>query len=270
MGSSHSYGTDFYRTFSAGSRASAEAVVPLVLDLLAPASVVDVGCGIGLWLAEFKRHGLRDVLGVDFGRVPPTELAIGPGEFVAHDLTRPLELGRRFDLAVSVEVAEHLPEGDSRRFVADLVGLAPAVLFSAAVPHQGGVGHVNEQWPEYWAERFVDHGYVAVDALRCPIWANPSVEFWYAQNLLLFVEGDELRRHEKLEAAARATDPGALARVHPTLYLASVEAARRPWRSWGGRASGAVRRAAARTSPGRLRARSAGAGAPPSAGPGSD
>lgn len=228
--------------FAAGSGASAEVVVPLVIGLVGPSTVIDVGCGTGLWLREFKRRGVRDVLGIDFCQIPDEEIVLEPEEFVRRDLALTLCLDRHFDLALCLEVAEHLPEPVADRFVADLTRLAPVIVFSAAVPHQGGVGHVNEQWPEYWAEKFLARSYVAADAIRSRIWTHPAVDFWYAQNLLLFVAADELERNEIVRAAAESTDPLALARVHPSLYLASVEAARHPWKTLTSRTSTAIRR----------------------------
>ncbi len=198
-------------------------MAPLVVDLLRPRSVVDVGCGTGLWLAEFKRLGVGDVQGVDLGGQADSDLILSPDEFVRHDLSQPLALGRRFDLAVCLEVAEHLPASAADRIISEVTALAPAVLFSAAIPHQGGVGHVNEQWPEYWAEKFGQHGYRAVDAIRPLIWSDRRVDFWYAQNVLLFVTLDVLESNERLRAAAERTTPLALSRVHPRLYLAKAD-----------------------------------------------
>lgn len=215
------YGFRFHSLRQPGSARSARVVVPLVVDLLHPTSVVDVGCGVGSWLAEFKRLGVPDVLGID-GPAAADLSALEDGELLTHDLSTPIILDRRFDLAVCLEVAEHLPDAAAPAFVAQLVALAPVVLFSAAVPHQGGTGHVNEQWPEYWAEHFARHERVPVDWLRPQLWANPDVDFWYAQNLLLFAHPAFIATDQRLSLAASATRPEALARVHPALYLAKV------------------------------------------------
>jgi 2-polyprenyl-3-methyl-5-hydroxy-6-metoxy-1,4-benzoquinol methylase len=106
--------------------------------------VVDLGCGHGIWLETFTRHGVEDFIGVDGEWVPPEKLHFPPERFVAHRLDKPLQLGRRFDLAVSLEVAEHLPARGARQFVKNIADLAPCVLFSAAVPYQRGTDHVNE------------------------------------------------------------------------------------------------------------------------------
>ena len=119
-------------------------------------------------------------------------LHVGPGRVyaplsVALSGTRPLALGRSFDLAVALEIAEHLPDSAAECFVESLTGLAPAVLFSAAIPGQGGTGHLNERWPEYWSRLFAAAGFDPIDALRPRIWHDERVEVWYAQNTFLYV-----------------------------------------------------------------------------------
>lgn len=139
------YDERFFEELREGARSSARAVVPLVMRMLAPASVVDVGCGLGTWLAVFAENGISDFLGIDGSYVDPLRLEIPRGRFLPHDLSTPLRLDRRFDLAVSLEVAEHLPGSAAETCVGSLAELAPLVLFSAAIPFQGGTNHVNEQ-----------------------------------------------------------------------------------------------------------------------------
>ncbi len=221
------YDPAFFHAWQPGSARSARVIVPLVVDLLRPGSVVDVGCGIGAWLSVFKEYGVEDVVGVDGDYVDRAELLVDPRRFVAHDLEEPLHLQRSFDLAVSLEVAEHLRPEAAETFVESLVRLAPVVLFSAAVPEQGGADHRNEQWPEYWAELFARHSYEPVDCVRRRVWSNPDVEVWYAQNTLLYVERSALARHERLACEPRP-EHGALALVHPRAYLSALADA--PWR----------------------------------------
>ena len=144
---SANYSLEYFARINDGSRNSADVVVPLVTRLVQPTSVIDVGCGTGQWLAAFKRHGVSDVLGVDGPYVERKQLEIGQQEFLPHDLEQPLWIDREFDLALSLEVAEHLSDSIAEQFVETLSRLAPVVLFSAAVPGQGGEKHVNEQWP---------------------------------------------------------------------------------------------------------------------------
>jgi SAM-dependent methyltransferase len=205
-----------------GARRSARQVVPFLGGLLRPRSVVDLGCGSGSWLAAFQDCGVADVLGVDAAVPDPALLDIPRERFLAHDLTRPLELGRSFDVALALEVAEHLPSACAEGFVDTLVRLAPVVLFSAAVPFQGGYGHVHERWPDYWAGLFEARGFPVLDCLRERFWLNDQVEWWYAQNMLLYVRGDVLLRHPLLRRELSFTRRAQLALVHPRCYLQAV------------------------------------------------
>lgn len=211
------YDWAFYLRQSGGSARSAAIVVPQALKLFPVGSVVDVGCGVGTWLEAFIRNGVTDVLGVDGDHVDRALLRIPPAQFRAADLNQPLDLGRSFDLACSLEVAEHLPAAAADPFVAGLVRLAPRVLFSAAVPQQGGVLHLNERPQSWWARRFLEHGYAAFDCIRPQIYDNPDVEWWYQQNILPFCAPDF---HP--EGFAPVTSAYELDRIHPDL-VASVQ-----------------------------------------------
>lgn len=220
------YTREFFRDIAEGSRRSAREIVPLVLELVRPRTVIDLGCGAGTWLSVFREHGVDDVLGVDGDYVDESALEIPEDRFLPFDLREPLRMGRRFDLVVSLEVAEHLPEERAKTFVDSLTALGPVVLFSAAIPFQGGTHHLNEQWPEYWRERFLEKGYVAVDCLRKKVWHNENVEWWYAQNTLVFVEQDHLRRHPLLRREYENTAVSQLSVVHPKKHLEAAGWAR--------------------------------------------
>jgi hypothetical protein len=221
------YQDAFFDRRQAAARAAAREIVPLVLDLVRPRSVVDFGCARGEWLSIFREHGIEDVLGID--RLPCDErrLLIPAERFSNQDLLAGARLARRFDLALALEVAEHLPESSAAGFVASLVAAAPVVLFSAAIPHQGGTGHVHERWQDYWAARFEAHDYRALDPLRRRLWGNPGVPRWYRQNLLLYTSDAELSRNPELAREHGRTDRAQLNLVHPETYL---RAARPPTR----------------------------------------
>ena len=208
------YAADYYAALRGGSRRSAEVVVPIILELVHPRSVVDVGCGTGSWLAVFRQHGIEDILGVDGAHVSPELLEIPRDRFLPRDLSRPLRLGRTFDLAICAEVAEHLPPDCAGTLVESLTRLAPVVVFSAAIPYQGSTYHCNEQWPEYWTRRFGASGYIVCDEVRRRIWGDARVEWWYAQNLLVFAEASRVHAYPAL---SRAQHP--LSIVHPRAYL---------------------------------------------------
>jgi SAM-dependent methyltransferase len=181
------YSREFFAGQVAGSGSSAAVVVPLVLSFLPVRSVVDIGCGVGPWAAEFVANGVPDVWGVDGGYVERSQLRIPPDRFLARDLTKSLQFDRTFDLAVCLEVAEHLPESRAAGLVADLTAMAPCVLFSAAAPGPTGTNHINSQYLPYWIELFKVHGYEAIDPIRPRIWGNNSVEWFYQQDTVMFV-----------------------------------------------------------------------------------
>ena len=155
---------------------SAQAVAPIVMELLEPRSALDLGCGWGEWLDAL---GIEDVMGVDI-----VQQRAG---WVAHDLTTPLDLGRTFDLVISLETAEHLPEEAADTYVENIVvHAADAVLFSGAVPGQEGLHHVNCQPHEYWHEKFEAHGFETLDIIRPRIPLTSYVSQWYRENIFVY------------------------------------------------------------------------------------
>ncbi len=216
------YDAAFYSAINAGSTASARVVVPILQRLTGATSVLDVGCGQGAWLAVWRDAGVTDLLGVDGDYVDQSALLVDRERFVAHDLSRPLDLSRRVDLVTSFEVAEHVPAASAPTFVASLVRHADTVAFSAAIPGQGGTGHVNEQPPSYWARLFADHGYRVFDLVRPVVWDDDAVEVWYRQNLLLFATGAAAEQLASLAPPAPPLDVVHPAAVSPPPSLRAI------------------------------------------------
>jgi len=198
---------------------SAKEVIPFIIDLLEPKKVIDVGCGLGAWLSVFKEYEIEEIMGIDGNYVDLDRLKIPRNSFIAHDLANPLKIAKSFDLVVSLEVAEHLSIENSENFVDGLVNLAPAVLFSAAVPYQPGDYHVNCQWPAYWANFFYQRGYVLFDCLRMKFWENKNVNWWYSQNMLIFIKKSSLSNYPKLTKLFAYSNLPPLSIIHPSLYL---------------------------------------------------
>lgn len=209
------YPPEYYARFAGGSARSAAVVVPIVSSMATVASVADFGCGTGAWLAAWQQLGVADVVGCDGPHVNAAQLRFDAARFVAADLTRPVRLGRRFDLVQSLEVAEHLPPEAAPTFIDTLVAHGALVLFSAAVPGQGGEHHVNERPPEYWRELFRQRGFMAVDALRPRVARDPRVEPWYRYNTLLFVEESRLASLDPALRSALVVDGVRLRRYAP-------------------------------------------------------
>lgn len=201
------YDKQFYAVGQAGAISSASVIVPLLLELISPKRVVDVGCGEGWFAKAFEDAGC-EVVGLDGEYAEPVI-----ENFIGCDLELGLPVEGGFDLAVSLEVAEHLPEYRADSFIAELCSLAPVIAFSAAIPGQGGTHHVNEQWPAYWVERFQAQGFKVTGDLRWRIWNDDRVENWYRQNLLLAVKADQMDSSDLW-----ASFDEVLPVVHPVLF----------------------------------------------------
>ena len=196
------YDATYYARQVDGALRSARRIVPLLQAALQPASVIDVGCGQGAWLRAWIENGVSDVLGLDGSYTSLGALQFPVDRFTIVNLASPFEPSRRFALAQSLEVAEHLPPESAEGFVSSLVAAAPVILFSAAVPGQGGESHVNEQPLEFWRLQFARHYYHAFDCVRPQIRYAVDIEPWYRFNTVLYVREDHI---DALSAAIAAT-----------------------------------------------------------------
>ena len=206
------YPADFYANRRLHTAHAAGRLLAALPPALPRASVADLGCGTGTWLAAALASGAQAAFGVEGDWVTPAMLDDPRIALTPHDLEQPFA-GPRVDLALSLEVAEHLSPARAPGFVADLVALAPAVLFSAAIPGQGGVGHRNEQWQSWWAGQFAAHGYTAHDIIRPAIWADDAIPAWYRQNAVLY-----LAAPSAAALGLAPADPALLDTVHPAFW----------------------------------------------------
>jgi hypothetical protein len=179
----HHYGEEF-------NLASAEQMVPYILELTKPESVVDVGCGIGTWLSVYKHSGIPDIVGIENEHIKYVDTYIDLEHYQFANLeeiiTEPPS--RTHDLVHCLEVAEHLHPESAPGFVNYLASLSDKIVFSAAIPGQTGENHFNEQYPQYWADLFRRKGYIYLDPFRKKFWNNPHVDWWYRQNMFLVVQ----------------------------------------------------------------------------------
>ncbi len=176
---------------------SADRMLSMVLERLPPVnSVVDVGCGLGTWLLIFLKLQNKqvDILGIDGPWMDPDLLVIPKDSFLAVDLSLETpRIERKYDLAISLEVAEHLPPEKAEEFISFLTDISDFVLFSAAIPFQGGTNHFNEQWQGYWADLFEQNGYVPIDFIRPGLWNDDKISFHYRQNTILYSRKDRVK-----------------------------------------------------------------------------
>lgn len=213
----YKYSPKFYSDISIGAKHSASLVVPYISSLLNPKSVIDVGCGSGEWLKIFKEYGARTIQGLDGPWVPTEDLVISSDCFKTIDLNQPSWHGKKFDLCISLEVAEHLLEESADQFVRFLTNLSSTILFSAAIPRQGGTNHFNEQWQSYWIHKFETHGFKCFDPVRPKFWENAAVAIHYKQNSFVFTNDTRI-------AVNLSQYPCAISDIiHPDHYIPVTE-----------------------------------------------
>lgn len=181
------YSRAFFDGLDREQAAGYDAMATTIVRRFSPASVVDVGCGSGGLLAALHRQGVPHLLGLESSKagiasVKRKRLAVEPV-----DLARPFTLPP-FDLAISLEVAEHLPEPVADAFVDGLVSGPRRLVFSAATPGQGGENHVNEQPHEYWIAKFAARHFLVDEAATKETreeWNAHGVAPWYCRNVIL-------------------------------------------------------------------------------------
>jgi SAM-dependent methyltransferase len=181
------------------------AVLPRLFPERPPQSLLDVGCGLGTWLRAASEAGVPHVYGIDGIDIPADQLLVPRESFRVVDLSRRWTLGRTFDVALCLEVAEHLDPPVAPLLVETLTRHADLIVFSAACPGQPGRHHVNCQWPVFWQELFNARGYVCCDDIRWGIWNDRDVEVWYRQNMFVAT------RHP----AAAGTEARLTSVIHP-------------------------------------------------------
>lgn len=231
------YNQEFYENRHQNTLKSANKILQIAREIIPTVhSAVDVGCGVGTWLYACQEMGANDIQGIDGPWVDRKFLKIPVENFLEQDLNQKIQLNRKFDLAISLEVAEHIQPENARTFISSLVNLSDFVLFSAAIPYQSGVGHVNEQWLIYWIALFKEEGFVPIDIIRKKIWNDKAIPLWYRQNTVLFVREErvpELKINDPLGAIPgevylipfqKAIAPDIKQAVH---YL--IEAIKRRW-----------------------------------------
>lgn len=216
------YDENFYRELQRMAT-SAENVLKVVSKFVHPRSVVDLGCGVGGWLSYWQKNFGAEIFGIDGDYVDRKNLLIHAEDFHSFNLEERVTLNRRFDLAMTIEVAEHLTPARADSFVEDLTRLSDVILFSAAIPGQGGTNHVNEQWQSYWAQKFLRLGYVGIDCIRGEIWDNDATEVCHRQNIFIYIKSNELYRYPELQNFyLNHRDATIFNSVHPGLYVMKI------------------------------------------------
>lgn len=202
---------------------AAHRVLSDMASLLKNQRVLDVGSGIGVWSKKALELGAQDVTAIDGPWIKQDLLEIPPENFLTCNLNTDLPDtldGQRFRTAIWLENAEHLEEQAATKIVTWLAKSVDHVIFSAAVPGQGGLGHINEQWQHYWVENFSRNGFNAYDPVRAKIWSDDGIPFWYRQNTLLFSSNpNEIEGHLTRNRIETPRDADI---IHPELWQRKV------------------------------------------------
>jgi SAM-dependent methyltransferase len=185
------YDAEFYADMEISSVTSAKEIVPMLLNLYHPDSIVDFGCGTGAFAVEFLQNGIKDVIGYEGDWMRTAKTLLQKDRFIYVDFKDEIKPSRKYDMCLCLEVAEHIDHSSARTLISSLTALSQRIVFSAAIPHQGGNHHINEQWPEYWAHLFAEKGYILAWDPRISIWNNSKIASCYRQNLLVFEKSSE-------------------------------------------------------------------------------
>jgi hypothetical protein len=211
------YDSQYYSRRFRPALSSAEAMVPFLIERFSPSSVTDIGSAEGAWLSVFAKHGVKNIRGFDGPWVNKDELLIPIEQFTVLDLEIfKVPEDERFDLAMSLEVAEHLEEEAADNFVRQLTKISDRIFFSAAIPGQGGLHHLNERPPSYWTKKFKTYGFDQLDFLRPLFWDDERIEWWYRQNFFIY------EKHENADSKTQSPlqEPtfGGAHIVHPAAF----------------------------------------------------
>ena len=200
------YSEKFFKTLEPGSYNSAIQILTKLFKYYVPKSIIDLGTGTGSWLKAANDLGVEEIFGVDGDYVRKDMLLIDEKYFEWADLEKEYRPRKKYDCVLSLEVAEHLSKHAALTFVKSLVNCAPVVVFSAAIPFQGGTQHCNEQWPSYWAKLFNNFDYVPLDILRPALTNSTNVEFYYKQNVIVYVEKSQLNLLQGVPVPRKGTN----------------------------------------------------------------
>lgn len=189
-------------------------------DGFLPKSLIDVGCGAGFWLLAASKCGVTKIQGID--GIKADQLMIDDSYILVADLSKDYSdlFSEKYDVALCLEVAEHLGEKYATNFIKNLVELSDTILFSAAIPGQPGQHHVNCQWPDYWQAKFNEHGFYCDDSIRWEIWTKFDIEPWYKQNI--FIAQRDSNRAGNEPRILPVIHPEMLRYISPGLYWESV------------------------------------------------
>lgn len=188
------YNSQYYKKHLSGSYLSAKEILKYLINNLPISSIIDFGCGAGTWCLAAKELGIKIITGIDLHSYDSSYMLLPQNSYLKYDLRHALNLNQKYDLVISVEVAEHIDNSYSNIFIENLCRHGDLILFSAAMPFQGGTEHINEQPCSYWMNIFKIHNYLPLDCIRPHFWNTPEVEIWYKNNCILYIKKEIYHR----------------------------------------------------------------------------
>ncbi len=210
------YDDKFYEYNKKSSSASADTIFPFISKKFSPKSVIDFGCGRGIWLDVANKHGVAKVVGLDgdWNRCKQINSNIEFIELKDHKKVA----GCKYDLAISFEVFEHLEMEFCIELIETMTQCSDIIIFSAAFISQRGTLHINEQYPSFWAKKFISKGFQVYDIFRPKFWGNSRVDFCYQQNMFLYINQDR-NDYVKLFEQCKLENLAFMDTMHPGIYL---------------------------------------------------
>lgn len=197
-------------------------IVKELLKYFKPKSVIDVWCGLWTFVKVFQDNNIKAIW-IDGSRVKKSKLYINRNSFIEKDLEKEIDFKKKYDLAISLEVAEHLSKNTAENFVKTLVSCSDYIIFSAAIPWQWWFKHINEQFPCYWENLFNKHWYKFYDVFRHIFWNNPNIYWRYKQNMFLVVKKWKKIPNKLIEKTPRNI-------IHPELFKSSNINSKNIWK----------------------------------------
>ena len=213
------YNEGFYDLVLRYNYPAAKAVVPIVCNFFTPKKVIDFGCGVGCWLKAFDEYcELEKMMGLEGDWLSKEKLMIPEKNirYVDFMMGQELSFEDKYDLAICLEVAEHIDEENGEHLLNNMTRASDIILFSAAIPQQGGDGHINERWQSYWVKKFQQREYVCLDILRPIMWNNQEVLAHYRQNMFLYVNEKMIEKMPELQPYLN--NKPLIDVVHPEIY----------------------------------------------------
>lgn len=216
------------RMVGANNLSSAEIIVPMLIELINPKSVIDIGCATGVWLSQFQKQNIS-ITGVDGNWVKNHKSFINKRDIVYYDFesNKNFPINTTYDLAICLEMAEHVSRKMSDKLISILTSLSDVIYFSAATPNSGGRHHVNERWQSYWCKKFKEQNYILIDAIRPKIFTNKKCCYFYAQESFIYINKNKIREFPLLSKYIR--DDVLLDIVHPELFMNQIVKPSHEW-----------------------------------------